>query len=653
MLACSRAGWGAAGRRRGTTPLTISVCEWNTYTNSGRELGGRPAHGRVARVRRRRAAGLPAGFTTPNTPGPRADDHPARPVKATVLVQRQGHCGRLRLPRPLRVLQHHDPDSQRRRPVGEHRHWQLGHKPLQDQLSPTSTRTARSSTSPSSTASSQRRRCADWRHRRQGLHRCGRRWRPVVLPHPRLGQVLPQRLQDRWLARHRACQPGEQHRALLRPPSGASRAGSSRAPSPPLRPWCRLRAAAWTSEPTASCRSVSIPPPSSHRELSLHGSSHPCHHGRCRHRAHRRGARAALRPRGRRPSRRRGEPYDRLRHQATVVPAGTSLKEAVRLELITETQVAAAALPAGALTTDRRRPTAHSLALTDIPPGQYVLAAAFGETPDGRARDPGARRQARGLRAAEDPARVGTFVTPGSITVFMPATSSRSSTRARSPRPSTSRTSRAPRSCSTTSRSSPWATTPLTAGAQAPPSEDGEAATADQAPSFLVTLAVTPEQATRLVHGINKYTLYAGPARRRGQGQPEAQRPTTSTICPGGSSEHPLGRRPRRPRASTASRSAPTPSARLGGDGRRVPCTTTPTSSRSSSARTCALDPACDLAEAARLDRPELGVILLRHRIDVTTLARPCAAVSARWSPPTTTRPWPTPCDAAGSSPRA
>lgn len=33
------------------------------------------------------------------------------------------------------------------------------------------------------------------------------------------------------------------------------------------------------------------------------------------------------------------------------------------------------------------------------------------------------------------------------------------------------------------------------------------------------------------------------------------------------------------------------------------------------------LDPACELSEAARLDRPELGVILLRHRVDVTTLS--------------------------------
>jgi pilus assembly protein CpaE len=34
------------------------------------------------------------------------------------------------------------------------------------------------------------------------------------------------------------------------------------------------------------------------------------------------------------------------------------------------------------------------------------------------------------------------------------------------------------------------------------------------------------------------------------------------------------------------------------------------------------IEQACDLSEAARLDRPELGVILLRHRMDVTTLSQ-------------------------------
>ena len=34
------------------------------------------------------------------------------------------------------------------------------------------------------------------------------------------------------------------------------------------------------------------------------------------------------------------------------------------------------------------------------------------------------------------------------------------------------------------------------------------------------------------------------------------------------------------------------------------------------------LEEACELAEAARLDRPELGVILMRHRMDVTALSQ-------------------------------
>ena len=34
------------------------------------------------------------------------------------------------------------------------------------------------------------------------------------------------------------------------------------------------------------------------------------------------------------------------------------------------------------------------------------------------------------------------------------------------------------------------------------------------------------------------------------------------------------------------------------------------------------LDSACELAESERVDRPELGVILLRHRLDVTVLAQ-------------------------------
>ena len=102
-----------------------------------------------------------------------------------------------------------------------------------------------------------------------------------------------------------------------------------------------------------------------------------------------------------------------------VIPAGTSLKEAVRLQEITETKVAARSLPAGALTTVDDTNSAL-VALADIAPGQYVLSAAFGETPLGeKALQVGAGKLAVSVQLS-DPARVGTFVTAGSyLTIFM------------------------------------------------------------------------------------------------------------------------------------------------------------------------------------------------------------------------------------------
>ena len=103
---------------------------------------------------------------------------------------------------------------------------------------------------------------------------------------------------------------------------------------------------------------------------------------------------------------------------SATVPAGTSLKEAVRLELITQTKTAAAAVPAGALTSVNDSNSAL-LALKDIPPGQYILEASFGETPVGeKAIQVPAGRLAVSVQLS-DPARVGNFVTPGSfLTIF-------------------------------------------------------------------------------------------------------------------------------------------------------------------------------------------------------------------------------------------
>src|SRR5512132_1361226 len=64
------------------------------------------------------------------------------------------------------------------------------------------------------------------------------------------------------------------------------------------------------------------------------------------------------------------------------IPAGRTMKEAVRLKELTQTQVPAASLPAGALTTVDDSNSAL-VALNNIPVGQIVLAAAFGEVPTG------------------------------------------------------------------------------------------------------------------------------------------------------------------------------------------------------------------------------------------------------------------------------
>ena len=100
------------------------------------------------------------------------------------------------------------------------------------------------------------------------------------------------------------------------------------------------------------------------------------------------------------------------------IPAGTSIRDALRLQMLTETQIPANGVPAGALTevTDEN---ASLLALTDIAPGQYVLAASWGDTPLGQKLIQVPTGKLAVSVALSDPARVGSFVTPGSfLTIF-------------------------------------------------------------------------------------------------------------------------------------------------------------------------------------------------------------------------------------------
>ena len=196
------------------------------------------------------------------------------------------------------------------------------------------------------------------------------------------------------------------------------------------------------------------------------------------------------------------------------IPAGTSIRDALRLQMLTKTQVPANGVPAGALA-EVTDDSASLLALTDIAPGQYVLAASFGDTPVGQKLIQVPAGKLAVSVALSDPARVGSFVTPGSfITVF--ATHPMSAP----VKTTTDNTTTAPTATSPGMATSVLldniqvigiGATPLLAGTtQAAPGDGEAAAEQQQGASFLVTLAVTPEQATKLVHAVNQYTLYAG-----------------------------------------------------------------------------------------------------------------------------------------------
>ena len=193
-----------------------------------------------------------------------------------------------------------------------------------------------------------------------------------------------------------------------------------------------------------------------------------------------------------------------------MIPAGTSVKEAIRLKLLTETSTAAKAMPAGALTTVTPDNEAL-LALTDIPPGQYVLNTAFGETVIGdKAIQVPAGKLAVSVQLS-DPARVGNFVTPGSmLTIFASYKLKQLDTSAES-KVFNEQDVQGTSVLLDNIQVIGMGNTALQSGQQgAQNGAEGEEAAAAQAPSFLVTLAVTPEQATKLVHGINQYVLYAG-----------------------------------------------------------------------------------------------------------------------------------------------
>lgn len=191
----------------------------------------------------------------------------------------------------------------------------------------------------------------------------------------------------------------------------------------------------------------------------------------------------------------------------SIVPAGTTLKDAVQNGLVIKTSVAAAGVPAGALAgVDGSNGGLY--ATTDIQPGEYVLGDRFGVKPVGeKAIEVPAGMVAVSV-ALGDPARVGTFLTPGSKVVlydtFSPAADA-----------STASTASTNAAKATTEQTRVLLDDVLIIAmgqaslAPAPAPADGQDAAAPPVLGALMTVAVTPADATRLVHGIQTGNLYA------------------------------------------------------------------------------------------------------------------------------------------------
>jgi len=186
-----------------------------------------------------------------------------------------------------------------------------------------------------------------------------------------------------------------------------------------------------------------------------------------------------------------------------LVPAGTTAAEAVATGLIVPTQVAAKGLPLGALSTVDEA-TGKLLALTDIAPGEFVTASRFGTTPLGQKAIQVPDGQVAISLTLSDPARVGAFVSPGSHIViydtYTPAVAAAGTTAAAAGAAATKQTRVLLDDVLVIAMGSATLTPPAATAGAAQPAAAGA----------LVTVALPPATAAKLVHGIQTGTLYAG-----------------------------------------------------------------------------------------------------------------------------------------------
>jgi pilus assembly protein CpaB len=175
-----------------------------------------------------------------------------------------------------------------------------------------------------------------------------------------------------------------------------------------------------------------------------------------------------------------------------VVPSGTSAADAVAKGLMAPIQVAAVGVPAGALRKIDDA-TGKLVALTDIAQGDFVTASRFGTTPMGQKAIQVPDGQVAVSVALSGPAQVGTFVTPGSHIVIYDTYSP---------------TAAAASGGKVTQVLLDDVLVIAVGSTSLTPPTGGQAQAANT--GALVTVALPPATAVKLVHGIQTGTLYAG-----------------------------------------------------------------------------------------------------------------------------------------------
>jgi pilus assembly protein CpaB len=181
------------------------------------------------------------------------------------------------------------------------------------------------------------------------------------------------------------------------------------------------------------------------------------------------------------------------------VPAGTTLNDAIAGGLIVETTLPAKSVPVGSLTavTEDNK---NLLALSEIAPGEYIQSARFGTTPQGSQAIRVPNGQIAMSLTLSDPARVGTFVAPGSHIVLYDTVAGATATGTAAPA----------QAAGTHVLFEDVLVIAVGSTALTPAQPQGEATAAPNQGGALVTLALTPEQAPRLVHALRNGNLYAG-----------------------------------------------------------------------------------------------------------------------------------------------